>query len=314
MNQDIEKMNLEVFSISKLYESYFLLTQENGKDRSYSVFHPSAFGRCLRRMQYQKYESEGMIETPRETVEPRMIRIWDTGHSMHDRWAKYAENLNILRGLWRCGDPKCKNVHGREDKLGIFKPDKCAKCGHKMLSYDEISARDDDVNFYGHVDQVLDFSKFNRNEFDKYDIPLKFSLSNLPTEPVLVDMKTINSNQWRKIKNDCHFYYRVQLVIYLHILDLPYGLLIYEKKDDSTLKTFRVDRNEEMWDVIKKQAKLMMEMVDKKMLPPPRPLVKRDMECNYCEYKEICHNSKVWDAVNLDELRKGFYEFDNFEE
>jgi len=310
MSQDIEKMNLEVFSISKLYESYFLLSQENGKDRSYSVFHPSAFGRCLRRMQYQKYESEGLIETVSETVEPRMIRIWDTGHSMHDRWVNYAENLKILRGLWRCGDPDCNKVHGKKDKLGVFKPDECEKCGHKKLIYNEISAKDKELNFYGHVDQVLDFSNFSREEFDKYDIPLKFSPSNLPSEPVLVDMKTINSNQWKKIKDECHFYYRVQLVIYLHILDLPYGLLIYEKKDDSTLKIFRVDRNEAMWDGIKKQAKLMLEMVDKKMLPPPRPLKQKDMECNWCEYKGICHNSKVWDASNLDELRKGFYEFD----
>jgi len=262
-------------------------------------------------MQYQKYESDGLIESPRQHVEPRMIRIWDTGNSMHDRWVGYADGLSILRGLWRCNDPSCGNVHGKKDKLGVFKPDACEKCGHKSLSYDEISAKDKELNFYGHVDQVLDFSKFNNDEFDKYDIPLKFNPSNLPKEPVLVDMKTINSNQWRKIKDDCHFYYRVQLVIYLHILDLPYGLLIYEKKDDSNLKIFRVDKNEEMWESIKRQAKLMLEMVNKKMLPPPRPSGKRDMECNYCEYKEICHNSKVWDALNLDELRKEFYNFDD---
>ena len=63
-------------------------------------------------------------------------------------------------------------------------------------------------------------------------------------------------------------------------------------------------------ELIKKQAKLMLEMVDSKMLPPPRPVVKRDFDCNYCEYKEICHSSRVWEALNLDELRREFYEFD----
>ena len=308
MKQNIEKMNLEVFSISKLYESYFLLKSARPNNRSYSVFHPSAFGKCLRRMQYQKYESMDLISVAKQHTAPKMIRIWDTGHAMHDRWASYAQDIGVLRGLWGCN--QCGNIYGLQDKLGIFKPDSCEKCECKSLFYKEISVQDKEINFYGHVDQVLDFSTFNKEEFDKLDIPLKFKVSNLPEHPVLVDMKTINSNQWKKIANDCHFYYRVQLVIYLHILDLPYGLIIYEKKDDSDLRIFRIDKNEEMWNIIKKQSKLMLEMVDKKMLPPPRPKSKRDMECNFCEFKEICHNSKVWEALNLDDLRREFYEFD----
>jgi hypothetical protein len=91
------------------------------------------------------------------------------------------------------------------------------------------------------------------------------------------------------------------------------GIIIYERKDDSETRMFKVTRNDEWWDVINKQSKLMLSMFEKKTLPPPRPLSKNDFDCKYCEFSSTCHESNIWNSPNLDELRRKFYSFDNFE-
>jgi CRISPR/Cas system-associated exonuclease Cas4 (RecB family) len=165
---------------------------------------------------------------------------------------------------------------------------------------------------YGHCDQVLDFSHLSKDfKESKMGEEIKDLLSWLPEKPIIVDMKTIGKNQWSKIEREAHFYYIVQLTIYLHILDLDMGIIIYERKDDSEVKMFRVEKNDDMWSVIIRQAELMQAMADKKSLPPPRPESKSDFDCRYCEYMDICHASPVWDNPKLEELRKKFYPFDN---
>lgn len=303
----------QMYLISQLIDQFLSYKNSKSSSRSYKVFHPSAFGKCLRKMMYQKYVSEGLMEEPVSSVEPRMVRIFDTGHTMHSRWAKYMEELNVLRGVWKCANPVCEKVYGQDEKIGIFKPSECTSCGSCKFEYEEITVDSPELNFHGHCDQVVDFSNLCQEFKESSNFK---SLGNLceyiPNSPIVIDMKTIGKNQWSKLEKGAHFYYVVQLTIYLHILDLDMGIIIYERKDDSETKMFKVTRNDEWWDVIKKQSKLMLNMFEKQTLPPPRPLAKDDFDCKYCEFSKTCHKSQIWNAPNLDELRKKFYSFDNF--
>ncbi len=306
-----ENSGQQMYLISQLIDQYLTYKQNQNNDRSYKVFHPSAFGKCIRKMMYQKYVSEGAMEPPVQTVEPRMVRIWDTGHSMHSRWANYMEDIGVLRGVWKCINPSCYKLYGKDNKIGIFKPESCECCGSNKFIYEEITVDDKELNFHGHCDQVLDFSNIsdvfkNSKEYAH----LKSMIQYMPEKPIVIDMKSIGKNQWSKIEKGAHFYYIVQLTIYLHILDLDMGIIIYERKDDSETKMFKVTRNNEWWDVIKKQSSLMLSMFEKKTLPPPRPVSQNDFDCKYCEFKDTCHSSKIWNANNLDELRSKFYSFD----
>jgi hypothetical protein len=304
----------QMYLISQLIDQFLLYRQSKPSNRSYKVFHPSAFGKCLRKMQYQKYVSEGLMDAPVQSVEPRMIRIWDTGHTMHSRWSQYMEDLGVLRGVWKCANPLCKHVHGEEAKIGIFKPVKCERCDSSKFHYEEITIDHPELNFHGHCDQVLDFSNMD-NEFKNSDQfkSLSSMIDFMPSSPIVVDMKTIGKNQWSKLEKGAHFYYIVQLTVYLHVLNLDMGIIIYERKDDSEIKMFKVTKNDEWWDVINKQAKLMLNMFEKKTLPPPRPTDKNDFDCKFCEFKDTCHDSNIWNSPNLDELRRKFYSFDNFD-
>lgn len=316
----------EVTNIINVLNTYLKWKNLNGPPRGYQKYHPSSFGACLRKAQYQRYEEKGLLKVEKEDMEPKTLRIFDTGHSMHARWAKYFEEIGVLRGYWECSNPFCGNYDdsgnvkadvttkskprffGKDNIIGCFKPEKC-NCGNKDFEYHEITVHNDEFNFHGHCDQILDFSKFDPSVFEKGNpVEVLFKVSDLPKKPIVLDMKSINSFGFKsKLEKGPSLVYRTQLVIYCNILDLEYGVLIYENKDDSSTKIYKVDRNPDMWEIIKSQAKKLNLMASDTLLPPPRPTSKEEYDCRYCEFKSICHKSKVWDDPELAEKRLKFY-------
>lgn len=318
---------VEVTNVINVLNTYLQWKSINGPPRGYLRYHPSSFGSCLRKAQYQRYTDMGYVKVDKEVNEARSIRIFDTGHSMHARWAQYFEGLGVLRGVWECKNKLChaymddgtfdnskittfgkSRIHGKDNKIGCFKPKACV-CGCQEFEYHEITVHDDELNFHGHCDQILDFSNFDPNMFNQGNpVDVLFKVEDLPKKPIVLDMKSINSFSFKsKLEQGPSLVYRTQLVIYCNILDLEYGILIYENKDDSSTKVYKVDRNPDMWMSIVKQANSLNDMVAEKLLPPPRPQAKTDYDCRYCEYQSICHNSKIWDDPNLDTKRLNFY-------
>jgi hypothetical protein len=98
----------EVTNVLNVLNTYLKWKSLNGPPRGYLKYHPSSFGSCLRKAQYQRYTDMGLINVQKEAVEPKSIRIFDTGHSMHARWAQYFEDIGVLRGVWECTNPDCK--------------------------------------------------------------------------------------------------------------------------------------------------------------------------------------------------------------
>lgn len=322
-------MNKNATILSEIMNAYLRWKSVNGPPRGYEIYHPSEFGGCLRKMQYRRYAERGLIEVSPQTHEAKTIRIFDTGHTMHDRWAKYWEHLGVLRGVWECKNPRCKmwddagvldpsadmhappRVYGREEKLGVFKPDRCA-CGHDDFTYHEITIQNEDLNIKGHVDQILDFSRFTGRKFFKQGQSIKnvfFKEEDIPKSPVVCDMKTINYRSFDFLTQEPPFGYWVQLNIYMNILDLEYGVLYFENKNDSRTKIIKVDRDESLWEKIKEQIENMqwMASLDHPKLPPPRPPNLSNRECNYCEFKPMCSKSKIWEDPELNQKRLRFY-------
>lgn len=300
--------------------------------RGYATYHPSAFGKCLRQMKYLEYAEAGHIPMPVPSAESRMARIWALGHDVQSRWERYFTDLGILRGVWECVSPHCmkfsdegdfyadqkiktnnagklfRRRFGEDDLQGCFKPEKCA-CGSTEFSYHEVSVKDKDMNLFGHADCILDFSRLDESQLE--GVKRTFNMDNLPKGVVVADLKTCNLNNYRnKVqKKGPDLGYQIQLTIYANLLDCEYGILIYECKNDCALKTFHIPRNEDTWWLLlRKQAALMMNMTPKKRLPPPRPFSMEDYDCKYyCEFKDICKKSGIWECPDLKEKRKKFY-------
>jgi CRISPR/Cas system-associated exonuclease Cas4 (RecB family) len=330
----------EVQFTTGVMETYLRWREMNGPPRGYEIYHPSAFGKCLRLMQYQRYEERGLIKGVHEQFEGRMLRLFENGHHTQARWEKYFTELGVLRGVWKCANPSCaifdkngkiipapegkthhdvisegkRRTYGKDAKIGVFKPDNCA-CGSSEFTYHEILVEDKELNFRGHCDLIIDFSRFDVDMFDKEvkDGKLKkfFNPANMPTKPFVADFKTVGVNQYQnKVKkHGPHDYYLVQIQVYMNVLDLYCGMIMYEQKDQFELAFYKVDRDESKWQEIRRQAIKMQELAEENppKLPPPRPISKSSWDCKSCSYQQVCHKSAVWKDPKLEEKRKSFY-------
>jgi hypothetical protein len=331
----------EVTALLGLVDTHMRWKNANQPPRGHDRFHPSAFGKCLRLMQYQRFEEHGLIKGQPETPEPFLIRIWGNGHSMHDRWREYFEDIGVLKGYWQCDNPACcayedngyinpdaleemkadpaeylrrRRWYGKGELQGAFKPEQCV-CGWNRFTYHEIDVEDKEMNIYGHADMILDFSNFDPARYS--GVQCSFLPEYLPTEPIVVDMKTINHFDYQNVaKGEAHDYYDIQLKLYANILKCAYGVLIYENKNNQRCCAFKIDpASDTVFPELVRQAKAMQEMfavIDEDgnvhhLLPPPRPIHKESKDCTYCGYREICHASPIWDDPDLAQKRKDFY-------
>ena len=101
-------------------------------------------------------------------------------------------------------------------------------------------------------------------------------------------------------------------LIYVHILNCDYGIIMYENKDNSELMWFYIPRNDKWWEIIRFQAQKMIAMAQpdadgKVKLPPPKYNSKQNYSCSYCEFKNLCHKSKVWNNPDLEKITRDFY-------
>jgi len=267
-----------------------------------------------------------------EVHDSKKQRLFDKGHNMHERWTNYAKWAGFLRGVWRCENRTCglyddngtlitditdeqrdeimkkgssRRKYGEDNIHGCFRPKRCV-CGCCDFEYIEVAVVREDLNFRGHADMIFDFSNITENSFK--DCRSSFNKEFLPQGTVVCDMKTCNSNSFRKLKkNGPSSAYVIQLMIYCNILDCDYGILIYECKDDSEIMYFKIEKDLASFKIIEEQAVVMLELKEKKKLPPPRPATKADYECKYCDFRSICHATDIWDNPNFNQYRKDFY-------
>ncbi len=300
-------------------------------NRKYYKYHPSEFGKCLRSQQYKHYAQLGYIDVRKEALGSLIIRLFDKGHAMHDRWARYFDEIGILRGLWKCNNKSCyafngdnkliedlnnksfkkiisKNksrIYGVNELQGVFRPKECI-CGCKDFQYLEVPVISEEMNIKGQADLILDFKDLKNIKFDGIDI--SFDYKGLSNDRIVIDMKTCNAWSFQKILKEAHKEYIIQLIIYIHLLDLDYGFLIYECKNDSNLMCYKIERDDKLFNTIKWQAKIMIDMAKNgNKLPPPRPSSKSCYECKNCSFSSLCFKSSIWKDSNLENKRKKFY-------
>lgn len=324
----------EATSVLGLIDTYMRWRNyESRGDRKYVYYHPSEFGKCLRYQQYKHYSELGYIKTVQGELGSKLLRLFDKGHNMHNRWTSYFEGMGILKGKWKCANKTCyafddkglfisdinnivdiingykSRVYGNDKLQGIPKPSQCI-CGCTDFNYLESKVFSDEINMSGHADLILDFNNLDISRFK--GVYNSFDNDICSKGIAVVDMKTCNEWKYKKITMSgasADKGYIIQLTIYTHLLDCDYGLLIYECKNNSELVIFKIERNDEIFNTVKWQAKKMIEMAsgDSKRLPPPRPLSKTCYECKGCDFLKMCIASNIWKDPKLEIKRKNFY-------
>jgi hypothetical protein len=265
------------------------------KERDYSHFHPSEWEGCKRKIAYSFYESKGYIQVDSSNIKinPKLQRVFQNGHFMHDRWKDYLEKTNSLLGRWECKNWAVHldqpRIFGLDSPIGCLKPKTC-ECGNSKFTYKEISVFDVETLWGGHVDAIVDLQLLH----DFYD----YKEEVLESERYLiVDFKSMNSFQFKKLEDPLTKHI-IQMQIYMYITDIKNAKLIYENKDSQETKEFLVKFDYGLMEIEKARAISLKHLVTNASTTgewklPDRAYSDSDnYDCGYCKYKDDCWNEK----------------------
>ena len=93
----------EVSSVMGSVDTFIRWREKNKEQRGYEIYHPSAFGACLRAMQYNRYVAMGFIVCDGDDFDSRILRLFETGlghrHRLEPRprARQKMERGNLLR-------------------------------------------------------------------------------------------------------------------------------------------------------------------------------------------------------------------------
>jgi hypothetical protein len=251
--------------------------------RRYDIFHPSAWGSCLRKIAYQHYNDHfHFYEQQPHELNMRFERIFDNGHAIHERWQSYLDNAGFLRGLWKCPVPSCGIVYGSGEPLGIFNPVRAGgfrcECGNeKFLSYEELTvASEAQYNFKGAVDAVVDVRGTQHATDSDMDV-------------FVVDFKSMKHDYFLDLVH-AKWEHVVQVHIYMWLLGLKAAVVVYECKNTQNLKEMFVPRDDALVERIKGEAEWLVKVIKRGKLPRrPKGFFKSKFPCMFCEFAGRCY-------------------------
>jgi CRISPR/Cas system-associated exonuclease Cas4 (RecB family) len=119
-------------------------------------------------------------------------------------------------------------------------------------------------------------------------------LLDINSQKVLGEIKTVSSEGFERIQlsGKPRSYHVLQLLIYMKILDLPTGAIIYENKNTHELLVFPVTVTEHYKDYIKYLFGWMEQVYDawKQKTLPKRPYRSKTKVCQKCPLVETCYS------------------------
>ena len=89
-----------------------------------------------------------------------------------------------------------------------------------------------------------------------------FVLGHEVYERIALELKSINSRGFNALKQAPKAEHEVQLQIYLNLLPLDHGVILYENKNDQQLKAFEMERDPSKWKGITDRCMRIMEMIE----------------------------------------------------
>jgi CRISPR/Cas system-associated exonuclease Cas4 (RecB family) len=238
-------------------------------------FHPSAIAGmgCFRKEILKFYAV--MPDEDALGINPDLRRIFDNGHSMHDRWQRYMTLMSQGRkdiqfiGSYRCKG--CGNVLGAKKEITEPKT-ACKKCGSKRWKYNEFRLRDENLRITGKRDGKL----------------------LIDGEPYLLELKSINTFSFMKL-NDAMPDHLIQFNIYMYLDKTYKGLILYEDKNSQRYRIFVADYDEK---IIQKNIEFIKKaniFVDKRAMPPVLDDYPKNPHCKGCEFKKKCPKVQMKD-------------------
>lgn len=101
-------------------------------------------------------------------------------------------------------------------------------------------------------------------------------------QPYIIEMKSINSKGWEYLNNGPKKEHAVQLQLYLNILDIDYGAVLYENKDTQLTRLFELKKSPSMFNNIIARAERIAGRPDM-----PKIEEVEGIHESYCDCKKV---------------------------
>ena len=90
---------------------------------------------------------------------------------------------------------------------------------------------------------------------------LDFLIKHEKTGTALIELKSINQRGFLALKGPKDDHY-IQIQIYLNLTNNLNGIVLYENKNDQSIKAFAVEKNEATWEMIRDRCLNIMALTD----------------------------------------------------
>lgn len=144
-----------------------------------------------------------------------------------------------------------------------------------ILLHSEYPLKVKEYRISGKVDAIIDLTPI---------------IPEMENEISVVEFKSANNKKFVEMgeKGQPRNEYVEQLMLYLHFLKIPYGIVFVENKDNQETLEFWVEYDQALADRLVKKIVMINNCVNKKELPP-RPYSNPNYSpCKWCDFKEIC--------------------------
>lgn len=181
----------------------YLMDQAKSKNNyTKKYFRASELGSGDRKIVYSFFNS-----VPKKELTPDQIRVFENGHSVHERYQKLWEQMGCLLSMEKSVSSK----------------------NHPILKQYEWELR-------GHYDAILDAKILQKYAKRK-------STMSTDSVPIVVDIKTMSNWGFQKLLENNLAYcqsYIDQLSIYMYLTGIPYGILFVENKEKNKIIELQV--------------------------------------------------------------------------
>ncbi len=237
----------ETRNVTETYYDKLLATYRANQNRDHSYWHPSTVGSCGLKNLLDYYKLPGNNYTTM-----RSIQIFNEGHLIHSKFQRNLADVGVLYGWWECRS--CKKIMGEEVKpYGITKPKNCSHCSSgNSFDYVEIRVSHKDLNIAGNTDGVIKLGE---------DYPFQGIDFKSCSQYAFVDVIE------NKNKNNPINYHVVQLNVYMWLLDLESGYILYENRNKMIHKEFYCKRDDDIIDKVVNQTRYLNELVKRRAVP-----------------------------------------------
>lgn len=231
-------------------------------------FYPSSVGQCKRKIAYQ------MMGYPGKPINGQSLLVMDNGTYFHHRMEDVFGRMGIMIAPELSLKHEELRISGRSDAIiWNFMLDPAEEPGPIIQLFEPV--KDEEGNTV-------------KDEDGESQLKLVYEGPN--NHVLIAEFKSIKSKGYNEYipKTKPKKEHEMQLQLYFFLTGIRRGVVYYENKDTQEQKYFVVDYNESMVNSIVEDIRLVIDCIDKGELPP-REYQPTEVQCRYCDFRDICH-------------------------